>query len=98
MASTIDCELHGESDQTEFDGRSVCQKCIGEYEANLVELEKMGMDTLLQIHEAVGRGLRSRMKDPEAFARLKVATKKGFDVVATYNRIVTDVCEKIKMN
>jgi len=93
-----DCELHGDSRLVEFEDRLVCESCIEEYDRNIKELEKMGYETILNIHDAVGRGLKSRLKDPAAFARLKVATEKGLDVLATYHRIVTDVCEKVKMN
>lgn len=95
---TINCILHGDSPDTTFEGRLVCKVCLEEYETNLTDLEDLGKDTLLQIHEAVGRGLKARLKDPEAFARLKVATKYGLDIAATYHKIVTDVCLKLNMN
>jgi len=95
---STNCELHGLSSLIQFEGKMVCRECIAEYELNLKDLEKIGHDTILQIHEAVGRGIKARLDDPEAFDRLKVATKTGLDVVATYNKIVDDVCEKVKMN
>jgi len=94
----IECKLHGDTTSVLYDGRIICSSCLLEYEANIVELEKIGKETLLTIHEAVGRALKDRLQDPEAFDRLKVATREGLDVIATYNQIVNDVCKKIKMN
>ena len=91
----IKCEKHGEAKAVKFQGKEVCQGC---YDLYIKEIEDLGKDALLNIHEAVGLSLRKKLKDPVAFERLRILTDKGLDIIEMYNQVVNEVCRNSKLS